>query len=120
MFPGLPPGTYALDVELKGFTPYHAEDIRIGAGATIERTVILKLAGVAESVVVEGSGSRIEARGSGLRLAAYQFGDRRSPRSPVYGTSIHDAWLLGRHRNSRPTVIRRPISNPCFSKAITA
>jgi hypothetical protein len=65
-FPVLPPGTYTLDIELQGFTPYHGEDIRIGAGATIERTIILKLAGVAESVVVEGSGSRMEARGSGF------------------------------------------------------
>jgi hypothetical protein len=65
-FPVLPPGLYTLDIELQGFTGLHEEDIRIGAGATIERTVILKLAGVAESVVVEGSGSRIEARGSGF------------------------------------------------------
>ena len=42
-----------------GFAPYHEENIRIGAGATIERTAVLKLAGVAESIVVEGP-----ARGS--------------------------------------------------------
>ena len=61
-FPALPPGPYALDIEFNGFTAYHEEDIRIGAGATIERTAVLKLAGLAESVVVEGAGSRIEAR----------------------------------------------------------
>jgi Carboxypeptidase regulatory-like domain len=68
---GLPPGTYALEIEMLGFAPFHEEGIQIGAGATIERTVVLKLAGVEESVVVEGSGSRIEARdpGFGSRLA---------------------------------------------------
>ena len=65
-FPVLAPGTYVLDVELKGFATHHEEDIRIGAGATIERMVVLKLAGLAESVVVDGAGSRIEARASGF------------------------------------------------------
>ena len=65
-FPVLPPGTYAVNIELQGFAPYHEEDVRIGAGTTLERTVVLKLEGIAESIVVEGSGSRIEARGSGF------------------------------------------------------
>src|SRR6476469_8895413 len=65
-FPVLPPGPYVLDVELPGFTPFHEEDIIIGAVATIERTAELTLAGLAESVVVEGSGSRIDARDSGF------------------------------------------------------
>ena len=38
-FPALPPGLYMLDVERQGIRPYHEEDIRIGVGATIERTV---------------------------------------------------------------------------------
>jgi hypothetical protein len=71
-FPILPPGDYAIDIELQGFHSYHEADIRIGAGATLERTVVLHLAGVAESVVVEGAGSRIEARDPG-------FGTRFGP-----------------------------------------
>jgi len=39
---------------------------------TIERTAVLKLVGLAESVVVEGAGSRIEARDPG-------FGTRFGP-----------------------------------------
>jgi hypothetical protein len=70
-FPALPPGPYALDIESPGFTTYH-ERISIGTGATIERTVELQLAGLAESVVVEGAGSRIEARDPG-------FGTRFGP-----------------------------------------
>ena len=65
-FPILPPGTYALDIELPGFATYHEVDVTIGVGATLERTVVLTVAGIAESVVVEGSGARIEARSSGF------------------------------------------------------
>jgi TonB dependent receptor-like, beta-barrel/Carboxypeptidase regulatory-like domain len=64
-FPVLAPGSYTLDIEAVGFAKYHEEDIAIGAGATIERTVVLRLAGIVESVTVQG-GSRIEARSSGF------------------------------------------------------
>lgn len=65
-FPALPSGQYVLDIEAPGFTPYHEESIRVGVGATLERTVVLHVAGVRESVVVGGSGSQIEARNSGF------------------------------------------------------
>jgi hypothetical protein len=64
-FPNLTPGSYTLDIETPGFASYHEQGIRIGAAATLERTVVLKVAGVAESIVVEAAGSRIEARDSG-------------------------------------------------------
>ncbi|HTI37740.1 MAG TPA: TonB-dependent receptor [Vicinamibacterales bacterium] len=65
-FPVLQPGTYAIAIEVKGFAPYHEAGIIIGAGTTLQRTAVLQVAGVADSVVVEGSGSRIEARSSGV------------------------------------------------------
>ena len=65
-FPHLPPGVYVLDIELKGFAPYHEEGIRIAAGITLQRTVVMRIAGVAESVVVQGPGSGVEARASGF------------------------------------------------------
>ena len=65
-FPTLLPGSYVIEVEKPGFDPYREREVVLGVGATLERTVVLKLAGVAESIVVEGAGSRIEARGSGL------------------------------------------------------
>jgi hypothetical protein len=71
-FPVLSPGPYVLDIALAGFATYHEEDIRIGAGATIERTAVLTVAGLAESIVVEGAGSRIEARNP-------RFGTRFGP-----------------------------------------
>jgi hypothetical protein len=65
-FPALAPGIYVLDIEHQGFATYRENGIAIGAGATIERTAVLTLAGVAESMVVEGAGSRIEARDAGF------------------------------------------------------
>ena len=64
----LPPGTYVLEVSFKGFTPVRVDDIAIGAGATVERNVHLPVAGRAESVVVEGAGSGVDARQSGYGI----------------------------------------------------
>ena len=104
-YPVLAPGSYVVDVELTGFAAYHEEELRIGAGATLSRTVVLKPAGIGVSIVVEGSGSRIEARGSGFetrlrsRVPHRPFPTRRfsmfdairsapgvSPTSPSSGT----------------------------------
>jgi len=67
-FLALPPGRYTLDVRAPGFAPLHDDDIRIGAGATIERTAVLTVASVAESLVVEGASSRIDARNPGVEV----------------------------------------------------
>src|SRR5262249_50985341 len=71
-FLALPPGLYVLDIEMQGFATLHEEDISVCGGTTIERAAVLKVAGLAESVVVEGAGSRIEARNPG-------FGTRSGP-----------------------------------------
>src|SRR5262245_38187086 len=86
-FPALPPGAYAIDIELPGFATYHEDDIRIGVGATIERTAVLKLAGLAESVVVEGAGSRIEARDPGFGT---RFGPQDLNAIPTRRASMFD------------------------------
>lgn len=104
-FQSLPPGLYVLEIEVQGFTRYHEEDIAIGAGATIERTVVLKLTGISEAVVVEGARGRIEARSSGFetrfdqdylgaipgrRFSMFDFikaAPGVSPTSPSSGTS---------------------------------
>jgi hypothetical protein len=65
-FPVLAPGVYVLVVEMaQEFTGYREEGIAIGAGAAIERLVVLKLASVAQSVTVT-AGSSVESRSSGL------------------------------------------------------
>jgi hypothetical protein len=65
-FPTLPPGSYVMSIALQGFASYREEDISIQAGATIERLLVLKLEGFVDSVVVRGSGSRMDARNSGF------------------------------------------------------
>ncbi len=86
-FTTLPPGSYVLIIELPGFATYREDDIRIGAGATIERTAVLKVAGLAESVAVEGAGSRIEARGSGFGT---RFGPEDLAAIPTRRASMFD------------------------------
>jgi hypothetical protein len=71
-FPSLPSGSYRLEIELQGFASFHEEDLRLGAGATIERRITLALTGRNESIVVQGSGSTIDARNPG-------FGTRFGP-----------------------------------------
>jgi len=67
----------------------HEGDIQIGAGATIERTAVLKLAGVAESVVVQGAGSRIDARNPGFGT---RFGPEDIKAIPTRRASMFD-WI---------------------------
>jgi hypothetical protein len=86
-FPAPPPGTYILDIEVQGFRAYHEEGVRIGVGATLERTAILDLTGITESVVVEGAGSRIEARGSGFET---RFGPEDLRSIPARRFSMFD------------------------------
>jgi hypothetical protein len=86
-FPALPPGQYVLEIELQGFTSYHEGDIRIGAGSTMERTAVLKIAGVEESIVVQGAGSRIEARDPGFQT---RFGAEDLKTIPTRRASMFD------------------------------
>jgi hypothetical protein len=86
-FAVLPSGSYALDIEAPGFATYHEGDISIGAGATIERTTVLNVASVTESVVVEGRGSSLEARGSGFGT---RFGPDTIKAIPTRRSSMFD------------------------------
>ena len=86
-FPALPPGLYALDVEAQGFGVYHEEGIRIGVGATIERSVTLTVAGLQESVLLESAGSRVGPRGRGFET---RFGPEDIRAIPVRRFSMFD------------------------------
>lgn len=62
----LPPGTYALTVEVSpAFVTHREAGIRIGGGETVEITVVLRLVGLAESITVQ-PGAEISTRTSGL------------------------------------------------------
>jgi hypothetical protein len=86
-FPNLPSGSYRLDIEVQGFAPSHLEDIAIGVSATLERMVVLKLAGLAESIVIQTAGSRIEARDSGFET---RFGPEYLRTIPTRRFSMFD------------------------------
>ena len=87
-FKALPPGIYTLDVELKGFAPYRVSDISVGAGSTRDIPVILTVSG-AESVVVEGTSSRLDARDPGF---ATRFGSDDLQKIPTRRTSMYE-WI---------------------------
>ena len=87
--PSLPPGSYTLDVEFPNFATSHEEGMRIGVGATIERAVVLKLAAVAQSVTVEGSGSPVETRDPGF---VTRFGVDEINAIPTRRSSMFD-WI---------------------------
>jgi hypothetical protein len=86
-FPALPPGRYSLVIEMAGLATLHEDDILIGAGATIERTAVLRVAGIAESVLVEGAGSRIDARDPGFGT---RFGPEDLKAIPTRRASMFD------------------------------
>ena len=87
-FPALPTGVYVLDVTFPGFLAVHEEDVRVAVGATMERTIALRPAGPAESLVVQGTGSRLEARDSGFST---RFGQESLPSIPVRRSSMFDS-----------------------------
>jgi hypothetical protein len=86
-FPVLSPGLYDLHIELKGFAPYHEDHIRVGVGTTVDRTVVLQLAGVAQSVEVHATASRIEARDPGFSTL---FGPEDLKAIPTRRASMFD------------------------------
>ena len=103
-FHALPPGRYSLAISMPGFADYIETDIPIGAGATIERNIVLNLAAIDAAIEVQG-GSRIDARSSGVetrfgadyiraipgrRFSLFDFvkvAPGISPTSPTSGTS---------------------------------
>jgi len=86
-FPVLAPGTYTLVVELSPrFKPYRVANITIGAGMTLDWTPVLRVADVAESLVVEG-GSLLEAGATGFET---RFGQEYLRNIPTRRYSMFD------------------------------
>src|SRR5262245_30646777 len=83
----LPPGRYVLDVEMTGFAATHLRDLDVTAGGSLEKTVVLQIAGMAESIVVEGAGSRTDARDPGVGT---RFGPDDLKRIPTRRASMFD------------------------------
>jgi hypothetical protein len=65
-FTQLDPGTYAMSVTLPGFSSYQEQDLRVVVSGTIERTVTLKVATVAETITVSGESPMVDPRQVGV------------------------------------------------------
>src|SRR4051812_34291108 len=85
-FVSLAAGEYTLEVERAEFTDYREERILIEVQGTFERTIILKVAGLAESVSVQ-AGSAVNAGRSGL---ASRFSQEALTSIPVRRFSMFD------------------------------
>ncbi len=87
------------------FSTLQEDDILIGAGATIERTLYCR-GGLAQSVVVEGAGSRIDARDPGFGT---RFGPEDLKAIPTRRASMFD-FIRATPGISRPPreAARRP------------
>jgi len=85
----LPPGIYRLEIESPGFATYREDGVRVGVAATIERSVILPVAAITESIDVAAPVSTIDTRKTGL---SSRFGSEEMREIPVRRFSIFD-WI---------------------------
>ena len=69
-FTGLVAGTYSLKVSLDGFKTYVEEGLRVLVNGTLERTVVLGVGVVGETVTVSGSSPMVDTRrvGAGTNI----------------------------------------------------
>jgi hypothetical protein len=86
VFTHLPPGVYAISIEMPGFTRFDEPGVRIGVGQSAERRVALRVAGITETVSVTGD-SDLEAQRTGY---ANRFGSDYLQSIPVRRFSMFD------------------------------
>jgi Carboxypeptidase regulatory-like domain/TonB dependent receptor-like, beta-barrel len=86
LFAVLPPGQYAMTVELAPtFDRYSEEAIRIGAGEHLTRAITLKLAGVVTAVTVDARTSLSRGSGMDSRFGSEYFQFTPSRRFSMFG-----------------------------------
>ena len=88
-FVSLPAGEYTLAVELANFDAYHEDRLPIDVQGSIERTVILKVGAIAESISVQ-AGSVVDQQRTGF---ASRFGREALSAIPVRRFSMFDLIL---------------------------
>jgi hypothetical protein len=86
VFTHLPPGVYAISIEMAGFTRFDEPGIRIGVGQSAERRVALTVGGITETVLVTGN-TELEAQRTGY---ANRFGADYLQSIPVRRFSMFD------------------------------
>jgi outer membrane receptor protein involved in Fe transport len=85
-FASLPAGEYTLEVELASFAQYQEDSISIEVQGSAERTVILKVGSIAESISVE-AGTIVDQQRTGF---ANRFGQDALSAIPVRRFSMFD------------------------------
>jgi Carboxypeptidase regulatory-like domain/TonB dependent receptor/TonB-dependent Receptor Plug Domain len=81
-FPNLAPGNYELTAELAGFTKYHQSGIRLMLNQDAVAEVVLKPAGLAETVTVEADAPLLNTTNAEVGV---RFDERRVAELPVAG-----------------------------------
>ena len=81
-FTHLPPGTYGFIVAVQGFTTYRGQDVLIEVSTTTDIAVVLQVAGISQTVEVEGTSSRMGARNPGV-VTRFGRGTRGDPDTKV-------------------------------------
>src|SRR6187402_3347739 len=61
-FPALAPGTYEITATLQGFVPAKLGDVKVQLGSQLPVELVLKLAGVSESVTVSAESPLIDTK----------------------------------------------------------
>ena len=115
-FPSLPPGLYAFAVELQGFTPYHEDGHAHRRGRHHRANAVLKVAGLAESVVVEGRAHASKHETPDSERASVPRTSTRSRRDGR-ACSTSSGPRLACRRPRRQAVSLRP--SPCSARART-
>jgi outer membrane receptor protein involved in Fe transport len=88
--PSLPPGTYKVVVEAKGFANFTADNVRVEVGKdTALGSIMLKVGNVAETVVVEGTAPIIESTTDQL---SQTFDNKQVANVPLGNT--YDSFVL--------------------------
>jgi hypothetical protein len=85
-FVSLAAGDYSLDVDMSGFAAYHEDHISVEVQGSSERTVVLKVGSIAESISVEG-GTIVDPQRTGF---ATRFGQETLSAIPVRRFSMFD------------------------------
>ena len=84
-FPGLPPGSYQVRVEMSGFQPLTREGVRVATGETVRVDVRLKIGQLSEGVTVIADAPLLRSEASGL---GHVVDHRRLVDLPLNGRSF--------------------------------
>lgn len=93
IFSGLPPGTYALEVQAAGFTTKKIARINASVGNTIDLTVSMEVAAASEAITVTGRGAAVEGN------TAQPAVNKREAQTGNYMAGLTVTYLPSRDRD---------------------